>query len=594
VQMAASLTRARLYALSAAIASVPLVAQTIRTDWSLDAWQHAAAILELSRHPLDPGHPAVAASVGHPDLSPYSFVWGLVHRVTGADVLSVMVVAGLANLVMIWVGLWMVASRLTRSRFAPALAVPAVLLVWGYEPWRWSGYPSLNSIGFGLPYPSFASFGAYLIAVAVFLDWLRNPCWTRAAVVAALGAGITLTHPITGAALAMSAVILLVEAGIRGRGPNRAALAQLAVPAVVAAMLVIAWPFYSIVSLFDHAGAYSGANTRVLESIVPRAGLALACLPVVVIMARQRRDWRLAALATAPLLFVAAGVVLDDPGLGRFLPFGLLPIQLAVADAVAGAFQPSASRRRARLALGACLAAVGLAGIAAAGPHMVPDPLLPEPLRDDRRLETMRDDVRAVRGLRAGMVVIAPEDEVAWPVLASGAKLVAPPYGAPEVGDNDARRAAVADFLAASAARKRQTIERYGATHVAVSSTALALLEEQMCRSGPGSDARRAGISEPAVRDGSFFVIPIEDLIPEAGRAQSECDSQIEHHRPITPNQSTSQGSSRSISSRERKCAERPVRSLLSAHLLEIQSSERRSATSGLVSCAAGGVAVVS
>ncbi|MGH9025349.1 MAG: hypothetical protein ACRDWD_04430 [Acidimicrobiia bacterium] len=460
------------YALVAAIASVPLVMQTIRADWSLDVWQHAAAILELSSHPFDPRHPTVAVTVGHPDLSPYSLLWGLAHRLTGAHVLTVLTVAGLVNLAAIWLGLWVAARRLTRARLAPAFAVPALLLVWGYRPWRWSGYPSFKSIGFGLPYPSFFAFAAYLIGLAVLIDWLREPRWSRAWILAALGATMTLSHPITGAAFGVAVVALLAEAVIGGRAPAGPAFAQLAPPAAVALVALLVWPFFSISSLFDNAGSYSDANARVLESILPRAGLAFACLPVVVLLCRRRNDWRLLVLAIPPLVLVGVGVVIDSPALGRLLPFGLLPVQLAVADVVAGAFSPSATRRDARLIFGAGVAAIGAVGVATALSHMVPSPLLPASIADDDRLNTARDDADAVDCVPSDAVVIAPEGHLAWPALASGAKLVVPPNGAPEVDDTDEREAAVEEFLLSPLSRQRQIAEQYNATHVLLSASA--------------------------------------------------------------------------------------------------------------------------
>jgi hypothetical protein len=466
------------YVVVAGLVSIPLAVQTIRTDWSTDVWQHAAAILELSNRPLDPHHPTVAATVGHPDLSPYSLVWGLIHRVIGADVLTILVVAGLVNLVAFWVGLWVFATRLTRARLAPAFTVLAVLLVWGFRPWRWSGYPSFNSLGFGLPYPSIAALVGYLVALALFLDWLEKPRWSRAWVIGAIGAVVVVIHPITGAALALGVVSLLAEAAWRRGFPPRATFVQLAIPAAVALALVLVWPFYEFGSLFDNAGSYAAANQGVLRNFLPRAALGFVCLPVAVVLARRRGDWRLVALALPPLFLAVTGVARDLPGLGRFLPFGLLPLQIALADVVAGAVPRSAPLRGTRLALGAVFAALGLIGVARAFAHMVPDPLLPPSARNDYRLVTARDDAARSSHLDDEMVVIAPEPDVAWTALSSGAKLVVTPHGAPEIADGEARLDAVATYLTLSPREQRGIAERYGATHVVLSGDAARALDD--------------------------------------------------------------------------------------------------------------------
>ena len=450
----------------AALVSVPLVIQTVRTDWSGDAWLHAASILELAEHPFDPGHPTVAAVAGDPDLSPYSLLWGLVHRGTGVSVLTIMTVAGLVNLVALWGGLWMLTSRLTRARLAPAFAVLAVLLLWGFGSWRWSGYTNLNSLGFGLPYPSFAAFAAYLVALAMLLDWLREPRWYRAWAIAALGAAATLSHPITGGALSLGVIGLLAVAAWTDGLPRRTALVQLALPGVVALVAVLAWPLYSFGLLFENSDAYTASNAAVLQQVIPRTILGLACLPVAIVLARRRGDWRLVTLALPPLVLVAIGVALDVPVLGRFMPFGLLPLQIAFADVVAGAVPAGARRRGPRLAAGAVLGMAGLLGAASALPHMVPEPLLPSRIRDDERLETIRHEAASARGLGEGMVVIALDDQIQLAALASGAKLVNSPYATPELDDADAREEAILGFLEDSPDRQRRIIEEYGATHV--------------------------------------------------------------------------------------------------------------------------------
>jgi hypothetical protein len=208
--------------------------------------------------------------------------------------------------------------------------------------------------------------------------------------------------------------------------------------------------------------------------VPPRAALGLACFPVAALLARRRGDWRLVALALPSLLLVAAGVAFDVPVLGRFLPFGLLPLQIAFADTVASAVPTSAPLRRTWLAAGAAMATVGLVGAAAALPRMVPSPLLPASLRNDERFESARDEAAAVSQLDTDIVVIAPQSGIARSVLASGAKLVAPPYPAPELDDAQHRKRAVAQFLGAPRHRRAQIVRTYGATHLVLGKRAAA------------------------------------------------------------------------------------------------------------------------
>src|SRR5688572_13713729 len=93
-----------------------------------------------------------------------------------------------------------------------------MLVLWGPQPWRWCGYASLNSIGFGLPYPSFLAFGLYLVGLTSAIDLARTRARRDLLVLGGCVTMSVLCHSLTGAALILSAAaVAAVDRDRRGR-----------------------------------------------------------------------------------------------------------------------------------------------------------------------------------------------------------------------------------------------------------------------------------------------------------------------------------------------------------------------------------------
>lgn len=144
-----------------------MLGATINMMWTdPDFWVWSGAIRELATHPFLPSHPLVAIDAADPYLGPYTLVLGLVAGVTTVEPVTVLAVAGILNLGLVFTGVWRLASAMSSAQWCPHLTPVFTLVAWGWQPWRWSGYPNLNSLGFGLPYGSTFAYGVGLTALA--------------------------------------------------------------------------------------------------------------------------------------------------------------------------------------------------------------------------------------------------------------------------------------------------------------------------------------------------------------------------------------------------------------------------------------------
>ena len=308
-----------------------MLGTTLNANWVGDFWEHAAAVRELARAPFDPHHPLFAVNKPHIDFAPYLLILGLFSRLTGLSAVSTLEIAGMVNLVLFLVGLRLFVRVFTDRPRAPFYALLFLLLLYGWSPWEASGLFNLNTIGFGLSYPSTIAVTVGFFTVALFAGWLRGGVsrWSLAAV-ALLAAAAAVTHPASAVFIYPTLVALVLASG---RGGDRAVLAPAGMTIAASIGLALVWPYFSLVNLFtDNVGLYDATNHFIYEGAVKRALPLLLAVPLV--WRRLRADWRdpLALLALLFALFYAYGDVSGHWNWGRMISFEFIVVFVLLAD----------------------------------------------------------------------------------------------------------------------------------------------------------------------------------------------------------------------------------------------------------------------
>ena len=138
--------------------------------------------------------------------TPYTVSLGLIGRGLGVSAVTILSLAAIANVILLLVALRLFVIEATDNRRAPFWALVFVLLLWGFSPYRYSGFFNLNSIGFVLPYPSAFATAIALLTLTAALRAMGGWRWPFLVAVAAGIATVVLVHPITGAWLAVALV----------------------------------------------------------------------------------------------------------------------------------------------------------------------------------------------------------------------------------------------------------------------------------------------------------------------------------------------------------------------------------------------------
>lgn len=447
-----------------------MVVQTSGQQWSSDYWAHRSAVVELSHDPWSPDHPFTGSQGADPGLSPYTVMLGLAARISPLGVADVLSVAALLNTALFLVGLRRFVGRFSKAPMAPFWTLLATLFLWGQGPWRWSGYLSANSIGFGLPYPSMFATALLLFCLAALIDFSDRGDKRHLVALMVLAPVAILSHPFTGVAMGVGAVAIVVSR--LGTMPARR-LWELAAGAAGAAAAVVAWPLYSVIELLAASSNYDAIHLKLYHLVLQRAILALLAVPVLVVRFRtHRRDPLVLIVAGATFIFAVGGLS-ESYSLGRILPVGMLAAHVAVgvwmAERAAPLWRRAGSVWRLTAAVGVAVVFLyGVVGCQAGLARAVPRALLPASVANDHRLDSGNRGLSFLaRETNPDDIALVPHLEAARITPALGAKVVWPGYIAPFLEDSEQRRTDVLAFFRTNSAEERRAlIRRYGVSFV--------------------------------------------------------------------------------------------------------------------------------
>ncbi|OON72106.1 hypothetical protein [Streptomyces tsukubensis] len=456
-----------------------------RIPGAYDYGQHAAVIERLKADLPHPRHPmADLPGTGSPYFSPYAVVESLFARFTGLSGWETVRVAGPVNLLVLLIGIGRFVRALTPRRWAPVLALVFMTVLWGTRLMTWSGFLGLMSMALSLGYPSTFAIGLALLAWALTGRLARAEPSAGLAAHAGLGALcglILLIHPITSVAAVLGVVAFAAGNGWRGnaRAAGRENVCTAGRPDVrvagrwdlrvagrwgltgVTALAVAAvWPYFSVFSLIGDR-MVDGIHVLLYRSLPERYWLALIGLPVLLLRLRRNRRDPLVLMFALECLVVAYGWTSGHYTYGRIIGLTLIPLQFALAVALAAPGPWGWPRKL----LGVTAAAGACAGfLSAQAGAVVPRALDPVGFVQPARWPDYR---WAARHIRPGEPVLTDGYMPLRSLPGHGADLVAPVWPDPALAETDrkARRGAVATYLSPRSTRAERTaiVRRYHA-----------------------------------------------------------------------------------------------------------------------------------
>ncbi len=355
----------------------------LERDWGRDYWEHAAAATEFARAGIHPRNPYTGASTSSFLLTPWHFAVGELSRVGDFGVERTIQVVAVVQLVAFLAALRAFARRFVDWPWAPAALLLAVLLVWGWQPWVWSGLPDLNGLGSVIAYPSMAALAVVLAVVVGFDRWLGETSRSRLAWSALGIAVVAAISPISLIPLGVLVGGSLVAAALSSNVSRSSVLVAGGLGiAAVGVGLRLTWVPPG--RLFDASPSIGATNEFLFVHVGTRLGLAVP--GAIGVWLRRKRDGRLDPIAVSLVLAVVVFVIGDattDVNLGRALVVIALALQVGWVELLRRATAPK-PRAVVRVAFVATIAS-GCAGAYSAVARSIPRPLLPARYADDPR-----------------------------------------------------------------------------------------------------------------------------------------------------------------------------------------------------------------
>jgi hypothetical protein len=443
------------------------VVQTVDGSWVGDFWEHSAVVRELARHLVHPLHPLLALDKPHEFYSPYALALGAASRVTGLGVVTVLGIAGMANLVLLLAGLPRFVRLFTTEALAPFFVLLFTLFLWGIHPLVYSGFLHFDVIGLVLPYPSTFATALTLWTIVVWVGHLDRPQRRRVAFVALAAAVILLTHPVA----AFFLVVLMAAFSAQRLGTGTARVGALALVGAVMLAAAALWPYYPFFRLLHEEGVFDASNRPLYLEMFPEVLPALVAVPLAVLRLRTSRRDPLVVTLVAIALVYAIGDITSRWSLGRVLPYGVLLLQIVLADRIA------AGLGRGRVGIvAACAAAVAIVFLATHVMELekpfvraLPRSVFPSLTPVDRAESVGSEYRRLFAGVPRQSVTMASL-RAGWEVPTYGGRIVAALHPQAFIANLAERESDVGAFFdpATGAALRRRLLCRYRADYVLV------------------------------------------------------------------------------------------------------------------------------
>lgn len=443
------------------------IVQTIDGSWVGDFWEHSAVVRELARHLVHPLHPLLALDTPHEFYSPYALALGATSRVTGLSAVTVLGIAGILNLLALLAALPRFVRLFTSETLAPFLVLLFTLFLWGVHPLVYSGFFHFDVIGLVLPYPSTFATALTLWAVVAWVRHLDDPRLRRVVFVALAAGVVLLTHPVA----AFFLVVLLVAFSVQRLGAGTAR--PFALTAVGGVMLAAAllWPYYPFFRLLGEESVFDASNQPLYLEMLVQVLPALVGVPLLVSRLRVSRRDPLVATVVAIGVVYELGDLTSHWSLGRVLPYGVLLLDVVLADRIAAQLGRGRAGVVAAGAVAVVLVLLGTRVMAIEKPlvRALPRSVFPS-LTDLDRAENVGSEYhRLLAGVPRGSVTMA-STRTGWEVPTYGGRIVAALHPQAFVPDLAQREADVGTFFDPStgAAARRRLVCRYGARFVLV------------------------------------------------------------------------------------------------------------------------------
>jgi hypothetical protein len=398
---------------------------------NVDVWQHAAALRALMTNLAHPDNPFVASHEGSRHFHPLWVGLAALGRTWHLSVWTLLAVSGFLSMVVLAAGIYIFATAYFRVAWAPLVLLLTMAFGW-YLPIDHTGFHSIPTLATSAGYPATLLIGLTLVLWGVSIRALTHA--RRIILLTPLAALMFATHQLgalIGIVGAASFIAVWPEGSLKTRCFAGAAM-------LVGVLLSSLWPYHDPLALaFRRSNSvWSGPPdfyglVFVVAALVPAIagilGLRTTAVP------GAGRPLMLALLVYTCLYLVG---VTGPQIAGRFLMPMALVLHVGLASFLLRVFSDPQERG------GRARAAVLVIGFSMIGSHAF---LFAQSHKSTRQQEAdVRNVYEAAQKITRDIPdsqQIAAYDVAAWPIVATGQKVLSVPWPEPMIHDLPTRQA---------------------------------------------------------------------------------------------------------------------------------------------------------
>jgi hypothetical protein len=327
---AVALDRLRFPVLAAFVTGL-VALHAVRGHWmgDYDFWEHSAVVREFITELTRPRHPLLLVDAPHAFANPYAWIVALLCRLTGASPVAGLAAASVVNLVMLLIALHVFVRRFAsaQARVVAFYLLLFMLLLWGREPWDFSGFYHIGALNHTLAYPSACAFWVSLLLLALEGKRVAEGRYRLLVVTVPTTAFVLLVHPPTFLFVATGLAAIAVDARHRRREMLVAAGSLAG-----AVALALAWPHFPVWELLTGGmSSFNASNAPMYSQPLLKTFPAMLGVPLLLVHARRTGHWSLVAWVLLLVGVYAFGFATGKYNYGRVIFFIVFLLQLEIA-----------------------------------------------------------------------------------------------------------------------------------------------------------------------------------------------------------------------------------------------------------------------
>jgi hypothetical protein len=287
-----------------------------------DIWEHGAAIKEISIHPIHPSNPLIMLPGNtSPRFVPYTVFWGIIQRITGLDIFTLLGIIAIVNYFIFIRGLYLFVSTKFKDNLLPVYTLLVMLIVWGtgYELYK------LGSFLISLTLPGYFAFALGLNALYYLIKYIDQKSIGYLVIYFILSVIIFISHPITSAFLFVLAFLIPLESN------NFKELFILQIVPIVAFALSLLWPYFSYWDVFTKGTSGHWFRSPFYSNQISSLGFALiGIIPIIFYYFKKQHKFLFYSLSICIAVYTISYFLRVDIG-DRFLLFAVFIMHLGLA-----------------------------------------------------------------------------------------------------------------------------------------------------------------------------------------------------------------------------------------------------------------------